>query len=38
MEERAVIFAKQEVLERQLFAIQDGIDRLDEEIAELDEE
>jgi len=38
MEERAVIFAKQEVLERQLFAIQDGCDRrLDEEIAELDE-
>jgi len=38
MEERAVIIAKREVLERQLFAIQDGIDRLDEEITELDEE
>jgi len=38
MEERAVIIAKQEVLERQLFAIQDGIDRLGKEIAELDEE
>jgi len=38
MEKRAVIIAKQEVLERQLFAIQDGINRLDEEIAELDEE
>jgi len=38
MEERAVIIAKQEVLERQLHAIQDGIDCLDEEIAKLDEE
>jgi len=38
MEERAVIIAKWEVLERQLHVIQDGIDYLDEEIAELDEE
>ena len=38
MEEREVILAKWEVLERQLHAIQDGINRLDEEIVELDEE
>jgi len=38
MEEREVILAKWEVLERQLCVIQDGIDCLDKEIVELDEE
>ena len=38
MEEKAVIIAKWEVLERQLHTIQNGIDHLDEEITELDEE